>query len=289
MTLNSSISSLSETIVLNFVKVIPFRKGKERIVDFIRQLIIFPEGTIRQCLIDNDVPIFVDLFERIQSYMYFVGEFERYETRKFISSIHPGYVVIDLGANIGYFSLIALKRVGLDGHVFSFEASPRVYESLYKNCSLSKNKNISAFKLAVADKEGILTFNLPRNPQEQGSGSLAEGIGDIEVEAITIDKFVQRENLTRLDFIKMDIEGAEIKAFFGMKSTILTYKPKLIFEFSPGRYQNSDLSEFHSFAHKMKGFGYRFLILTRTGKWKSIESFPMAGVSTIYAEIFAES
>jgi hypothetical protein len=118
MNASNSNSSLSERLALKLITLSPIRKGKERAVDYIRKFLSISEGTMREAIIDNDVPIFVDIFERIQSYMYFIGEFERYETRKFIDSINPGDVAMDLGANIGYFSLIASKYIGQKGHIF---------------------------------------------------------------------------------------------------------------------------------------------------------------------------
>ncbi|CAN1212305.1 hypothetical protein TUMEXPCC7403_19005 [Tumidithrix helvetica PCC 7403] len=290
MNTTTPIQIFLEELSLKLIKLIPIRKGKERIVDYIRKSLNFSEGTMRQATVDNDIPIFVDIFERIQSYMYFLGEYERYETRKFTHSINLDDVVMDLGANIGYFSLIASKRVGLKGHVFSFEASPRVYELLCKNCCLSNNKNISPLNFAVSDNEGILKFNLPRNPQEQGSGSLSSSeIGDIEVAGITIDKFVQKENLIRLDLIKMDIEGAEVKALLGMSETIVKHKPKLLFEFSPSRYKESEINQFEALVKLLKDFKYKFSTLTRNGKWENIESLPSRGVLTIYAEVDSNS
>jgi FkbM family methyltransferase len=278
-------SPLLENSILKLIKLFPIRKGKERIVDYFRKFFTFPEGSIRKAIIDDDIPILVDIFERIQSYMYFIGEFERHETRKFIHSIRSDDVVIDLGANIGYFSLIASKYIGSKGHVFAFEASPKVYELLCKNCSLS-NKNISPFNLAVADQEGTLKFNLPQNPQEQGSGSLSKNnMGDIEVESLSIDRFAQTEKITRLDLIKMDIEGAEIKALLGMKEVISKYKPKILFEFSPSRYEDSEITEFESLVKLMKDLRYKFSSLTRNGEWKEITFFPNIGIWTLYAEI----
>jgi FkbM family methyltransferase len=172
---------------------------------------------------------------------------------------------------------------------FSFEASPKVYKLLCKNCSLS-NKNISHFNLAIADKEGKSKFNLPQNPQEQGSGSLStNNMGDIEVKSISIDRFVQTENITRLDFIKMDIEGAEVKALSGMKETISKYKPKMLFEFSPSRYKVLEITQFESLVKFMKNLRYKFKFLTRNGEWKYIKSFPNTGIWTIYAEIDSDS
>jgi FkbM family methyltransferase len=279
--------SILEISILKAIRLSPLSKGKVRLVDFFRQIISFPEGTIRKAIVDNDVSIFVDLFERIQSYMYFIGEYERYETKKFTSAIESGDVILDLGANIGYFSMIASKRLGKEGHVYAFEASPKIYELLCKNCSLSQINNITPLRLAVADRESVLSFKLPQNLQEQGSGSLSSnGTGDIEVQAITIDGFIQKEKLSRLDSIKMDIEGAELKAFFGMKETICRYQPKIIFEFSPARYEERDISEFKSLVELMSELGYMFQILNKNGHWNTIKPqdlFHLSGVSTIYA------
>lgn len=131
---------LLEIALAKAIKLIPIRRGKVKIVDFLRKLLDFSEGSMRQAVIDNDIPIIVDLFERIQSYMYFIGEYEKWETKKFKENLRLGNVVLDIGANIGYFSLIASKIVGKAGLVFAFEASPKVYEQLYQNCYLSSKK-----------------------------------------------------------------------------------------------------------------------------------------------------
>ncbi len=279
--------SVIEIITLKAIRLNPLSKGKEKIIDFFRKMISYPQGTIRQAVIDRDVKIFVDLSERIQSYMYFIGEYERHETRKFISSISPGDVILDVGANIGYYSMIASKRVGKNGHVFAFEAYPIVYELLCQNCCLSKVDNITPLCIAIADQEGILSFKIPRNPKEQGSGSLVkDGSGNIKVEAITLDKFIQEKDISRLDFIKMDIEGAELKAFLGMKETICRYQPQIMFEWSPNRYEEQNIAEFKSLLELMNDLGYVFQILNRNGRWstiKSYNSFPVSGVWTIYA------
>jgi FkbM family methyltransferase len=135
-------------------------------------------------------------------------------------------IVLDAGANCGHLSIYFSKRVGSGGTVFAVEPDLINIERIKKNMSLNSDlsSNIIIQELLLWNDNTVIDF------YEAGTvGSSAIWIPDIQnvvkKEAIKIDDWVDLNNLQKLDFIKMDIEGAEIEALEGCKNTILSMKP----------------------------------------------------------------
>lgn len=150
-------------------------------------------------------------------------------------TLRSGMVVVDVGAHVGYYALLAARLVGREGQVYAFEADPANYRLLLENIELNSYSNLRAFSQAVADRSGPLSFYL--SPWGSDRNSLyAENTGagahDVEVDAITLDEFMATAGKPKVDLIKMDIEGAELAALEGMKET-LEKTSRLIVEFSP--------------------------------------------------------
>ncbi len=141
--------------------------------------------------------------------------------------------MLDIGANIGYFSLLALNLVGPGGNVTAFEASPYIASILKKNISLNMAIG-NSFKLhekAVTDSPGVLTFNEAKG-DHLGISSLRD-LGErtnrsISVPAVRIDDLL--ETIDTIKLIKLDVEGAELLALNGMVSLIKRDRPYIIFE-----------------------------------------------------------
>ena len=142
-----------------------------------------------------------------------------YKTKK-------GDIVIDAGANVGHLSMFFSKNVGETGQVHCFEPDKFNIEALKVNMSLNKDlyDNIFIYDSLLWDKDTMIDFD------EAGTvGSSAIWISDqknvVKKQAVTIDSWVKNNNISRLNFIKMDIEGAEIEALKGCVNTIKTLKP----------------------------------------------------------------
>jgi len=148
--------------------------------------------------------------------------------------VKKGMYVFDLGANIGWFTLLFSKLVGEIGHVCAFEANPDTFKILKENIEINKIKNVSIFQLAISNKIGVARFNLDRF--EDGESRLESKMktqNPISVKTTTLDQFCAEHNM-KVDFIKMHIEGSEPKAFQGMKNTISSNpKIKIISKFHP--------------------------------------------------------
>ncbi|MCL4300776.1 MAG: FkbM family methyltransferase [Anaerolineae bacterium] len=170
---------------------------------------------------------------------------EEATTELFRKIIHEGDVVIDLGANIGYFSLLAASLVGKKGKVYAFEPEPRNYSYLCKNIQLNGYDQVVALQKAVADKAGTLklyicSYDTGHHTIQQYNGikeyrpDLASDKEEsVEIEAIRLDDFV-KEIGRPINVIKMDIEGAEMLALSGMECVIKENEDlSLLVEFFP--------------------------------------------------------
>src|SRR5258706_235637 len=131
-------------------------------------------------------------------------------------NLHQGSVFLDVGAHIGYFSLIASKRVGPTGRVVSFEPNPETQRLLNDNVAINRASNITVEPIACTDREQTLTFYA--SPiVNTGASSLAKENADyggasraFTVRGRPIDDVVRELNLQRVDAIKVDVEGAEL-------------------------------------------------------------------------------
>lgn len=167
----------------------------------------------------------------------FVNEtYEPGTYRIFNEILRPRMTVVDLGANIGFYTLLAAKLVGPEGRIYAFEASPDNFEVLEENIRLNGYDNVIAVNKAVLNREGVVklwtcaedsaSHTLFRNP---GSSDIA-----VEVEAITLDSYFEEIGWPCIDLIKMDIEGAEPFALEGMNELISKMNSlKLIIELYP--------------------------------------------------------
>lgn len=192
---------------------------------------------------------------------------EEATTALFCKVVKKGDVVVDLGANIGYFTLLAARLVGKEGKVYAFEPEPRNYNYLLKNIQLNGYGNVVAVQKAVADKPGLVKLFIC--PYDTGHHTIQQygGIkeyrpelaGDkkefVEIETVRLDDFFE-EIATPINVIKMDVEGAEMLALSGMEQIIrenenlamfVEFFPLLIREMgqSPEEFTRRILEDFH--------------------------------------------
>lgn len=143
--------------------------------------------------------------------------------------IKEGDIVFDLGANIGLFSASA---AAMDCKVYAFEPVHFIAEALQRTADLYQTGKITVVEAAVCDFEGTVMFQkAPENMHEIGSSSMILDRGNeyekAEVRAITIDAYVEQNKISKVDFIKADIEGAERNMLLGAKNTLKKFAPKL--------------------------------------------------------------
>lgn len=160
------------------------------------------------------------------------GIYERQETGFVEKEIKPGQTVVDIGAHIGYYSLIFAKLVGPSGIVYAFEPDPTNFSILQKNIKLNGYNNIVPINKAVTEKSGAL--NLYVSDGSAGDHKIYnsdENRKTLQIDGVALDDFFKDK---KVDFIKMDIQGAEGGALKGMASLLENSKDiKVISEFTP--------------------------------------------------------
>lgn len=158
------------------------------------------------------------------------------EMRDALGLLGAGDVFVDVGANVGVYSLHAAKRVGSTGKVFFFEPTSETYERISENIRLNELTNLKGFQKAVADKEGTVDFMVceSNNSNYIGTGTLTEEErGAMEVRTVpvdTIDALAIREGIDKIALIKIDAEGAELLVMKGAIETIRSSRPSILFE-----------------------------------------------------------
>jgi FkbM family methyltransferase len=149
--------------------------------------------------------------------------FYEYEKQQLISrEVQSGNVFWDVGANVGFYSLLASNLVG-SGRVFAFEPAPRNLSYLRKHLELNRVTNVDVLAIAVSDRNGISSFET----EETGFMGHLSDEGKITVPTATLDSLAEEGKILPPDYIKMDIEGAELLALRGASRTFQRYHPVL--------------------------------------------------------------
>lgn len=149
------------------------------------------------------------------------------ELRKYFNLEEGSF--LDIGANVGKYSVIMGSKLKDMGEVFSFEPEPSNLNSLVRNIKLNRLNNVHVIPLACSRKRGRLEFYI--DPNNSGGHSLVRKTNQkIIVETDKLDNIVENKKIKNIKLIKIDVEGAELDVLIGSKKTLKKYKPKIIFE-----------------------------------------------------------
>ncbi|MES2284321.1 MAG: FkbM family methyltransferase [Bacteroidota bacterium] len=152
-----------------------------------------------------------------------------------MNTVKKGMVVLDIGANIGYYTVKMASIVGDEGKVLAFEPNPLMVKELKNNIELNNLKNVQIHEIALSNISGSLTFYNPSKGKE-AHGSLKQNntfdFDDTrEVRAERLDDVLKNAGIQKVDFIKIDVEGAEYEVLAGAKELLFSEnKPVIIFE-----------------------------------------------------------
>ncbi|MEM5793038.1 MAG: FkbM family methyltransferase [Candidatus Aenigmatarchaeota archaeon] len=173
------------------------------------------------------------------------GIYEELQTNFLKKEIKKGFVVLDIGAHIGYYTLIFAKFVGKSGKVYAFEPDPTNFSLLKKNIEINGYDNVVLIKKAVSNKNGkIKLFLSEKNTVDHRIYESGDDRKFIEIESIKLDDFFENYK-GEVNFIKMDIQGAEWMAISGMLKLLeKNPKIKIISEFWPFGLKNSGIEPF---------------------------------------------
>ncbi len=194
------------------------------------------------------------------------GCWEKEEGEVIDSFLKPGMTFVDIGANFGYFSIRAAHQVGPSGHVYAFEPEPRNFDLLCRNISGNHFEEIvTPVQQAVSEKAGSLEFFLSKfnyGAHSIAQSNIRQGIaGSLKVPCISLDGFFKEFPDKRIDFIKIDTQGAEAGILYGAETTIKKNKQlTILMEFWPLAIQNCGESPMVLLS-RLKEWGFRFTMI----------------------------
>lgn len=184
----------------------------------------------RKILTKSGFMMELDLADWIPQDIYLTGEFEATTSNIVKRLLKPGDAAVDVGANIGYFSLLFSQCVSDTGRVFSYEPVPALVSKLKRNLELNQVRNVSISNLALSDREGTASFFA--GPEDNtGLSSLREprqSSGSFEVRLAPFDGLV--EDCAKVTLVKIDVEGAELQVLRGMEHLLRVTRPNLLVE-----------------------------------------------------------
>lgn len=169
---------------------------------------------------------------------YIRGDNEMPVQQVFVDYLLPDHVFYDVGANIGFFTVLGARMVGPGGRVYAFEPVRSNAQAIRSSIAMNRLDNVLVVEKAVSWESGIEALRLTA---DQGGAALASGdvtppdvVASIGVETVCIDDLVFERGFAPPTFIKIDVEGAEMGVLSGMTRTLRIFGPILVYEMDDG-------------------------------------------------------
>lgn len=205
------------------------------------------DNRVRFARIPGGARVALRLNEHLWQFLYFRGCFEPETTRFVLRQLRGGDVVIDVGANVGYYTMMAARAVGPQGRVHAFEPNPDVAALLERSVAVAGVQSaVTVVMAAVGASPGTARLLLPRDTSNTGQASTIAGwieqSGSLEVPAVSLDEYCCEQGIHCIRLLKVDVEGAEIEVFKGASEVLRRVRPDaIICEFVTGRRVDAQL------------------------------------------------
>ncbi|GAA5128580.1 FkbM family methyltransferase [Luteolibacter yonseiensis] len=229
-----------QQIITNLIRLYPLEKGRDRILGALKSNSIFPlvvRPAPAPARLKTGQSLNVHGSEYMSDYIRLWGEFEKKTEGFILAHLKPGCQFLDVGANFGYFSIIA-SSASPNCRILAVEPNPDIARSLRKS---AEDNNVASrlevLEMALSDEPGWLP--LICHSENSGlshlantaAGEDASGTAIANVRVEVWDEWIQSRTTTeRTSIMKMDIEGAEMKALKGMKNWLVENKPAIVVE-----------------------------------------------------------
>jgi FkbM family methyltransferase len=188
--------------------------------------------------------LFADSLDRWLAALVWKWGWQQADELRFVQRVvEPGAVAVDVGANIGLFTMALARRVGPEGRVHAVEPEPANARALALAVEAASYRQVRLHRVAAADRAGLMVLHLSGSNRGDHRAVFRDGTRDeIEVSAVRLDDLLADE--TRVDFIKIDVQGAEVAALHGLERTLRDYPDvRLLCEISPGLLRDADITQ----------------------------------------------
>lgn len=218
----------------------------------------------------------LDLQDGMQRSLYYSGSWEQNFTACLSRYLSEGSVFVDIGANIGYYTILAALRVGQTGHVYSFEPNPKAFSYLQENVALNRLNNVSLQNVALGDSN--TTGHLKLCLGQLGLSRLITDNADdddlVSVPIITLDAWLQGydEQAPKVDVMKIDAEGAEMLILQGGHQLLSAASPPYLLVEVEDRWLQRMGSSGQQVLQYLSELGYRPYRVTNTGKFSPYDA-----------------
>lgn len=259
--------------LLRLYSLLPNWRGKLFFGNKIFEATGTTKGTAIQSLL-HKFSMELRLSDRMQRIIYIKRCHEPETTTALIPFLKNTRCFIDVGANVGYFSLLA-KACNSECHVVSIEPLPQNLKQLHTNKRLNGfESKFDVFDICISDTQGTTEFLIPPD-EECGWGRIAyKDLFDghrIERRIDTLDRFVEQNKIANVDMIKMDIEGFEMKALQGMHTILSNMQPVICIELNEPCLKDLGTSSAEIF-DLLKKYYYNIFYIDTTGALHETEN-----------------
>lgn len=258
------------TSLNRFARMLPPARSKAVVGRLITDYLIHSDNMVTEVPMRAGHKMLLDPRSRTEGGPFWNGEFDEDDVAFFRAGILPGDTVFDVGANVGLISIpigCHLKALG-SGKLISFEPIPGNYERLTANMKLNGLDGIArAYNVALGDQEGTLEISMEtRHGAKTGNAIQSKIVGDSKDHTkfscvlTRLDTFVKQEGIDKVDFMKVDIEGAEMLFLNGAAEFITAHRPTIYGEFNAGlmpQFNHSFLDVYAFFKERnYRAFGF---------------------------------
>jgi FkbM family methyltransferase len=226
-----------------------------------------------------------DLSDTLQRQMYF-GLYDQAEIALMCSILSPGDVFFDIGANVGYYSLVASQIVGASGQIHAFEPIPDNVTRLRSAVQRNEVKNVTINQMAVGESEGVLDLYIGN--ESLGNSGWASVVFSgrrpdvVTVPQATMDNYISEHGIKSIRLVKLDIEGAEPEAICGMRSVLKSSNaPDILCEVNPWLLERRGLDS-RAITLPLAEHGYRLFSVNRSGQEELDPSSLVTSLTNFY-------
>jgi len=272
----------SETVIeghVGLADVATLRRGLLNCEEFARKNLVsgLPRVWVAAPVMRGKRLMWIDLGDQFVSLGCLFDSYEPAETRFVEAVLQPGDVFVDVGANVGWFTLLASTIVGETGRIHAFEPRAETGDYFEKTVMLNRLQDqVTVYRYGLADGEGQGCLNWAKDTDNPGGSFLADDVASerMETQSVALRQLDQL-GLQRVDFMKVDVEGAEMRVFRGARATLERCRPMILSELSPEMLERGSGAHTDAFFAFFKELGYRCFTVDMQRDGEEITGFPV--------------